>query len=141
MIVKRQEKEGWGKSVVECLAEDLRKEFPGVTGFSASGLWRMRNFYQIYYQNEKLAPMVREISWSHNILIFERCGDVLEREFYIRMTKKYGWTKNVLAIKIESKNYENTLLNQTNFNQTVPDKIKRQLWLAMSTKLVYNNNG
>lgn len=137
MIVERQEKEGWGKSVVEHLAEDLCKEFPGTSGFSVSGLWRMRNFYQIYYQNAKLAPLVREISWSHNILIFERCRDNLEREFYIRMTKKYGWTKNVLALKIEGKSYENTFLNQTNFNQTVPDKIKNQAKLAVKDEYTF----
>ena len=55
--------------------------------------------------------MVREISWTKNILIFEKCKDDLEREFYIRMTRKFGWTKNVLAIKIETNTYENTLWN------------------------------
>ena len=40
--------------------------------------------------NEKLAPFVREISWSHNIVIMERCYDLLKRDFYIRMTQKFG---------------------------------------------------
>ena len=38
-IVARQEKAEWGKAVVEQLAIDLRKEFPGISGFSASNLW------------------------------------------------------------------------------------------------------
>ena len=59
--------------------------------------------------------MVAEIGWAHNILIFEKCKDDLEREFYIRMTRKYGWTKNVLALRIDNRDYEKTLLNQTNF--------------------------
>ena len=70
MIVERQTTEGWGKAVVQRLSEDLQKEFPGIFGFSVSRLWRMRNFYQTYCQNAKLAPMVREIGWSQNILIF-----------------------------------------------------------------------
>ena len=45
----------------------------------------------------KLAPLVREISWNNNIIIMEKCKDNLQREFYIRMTKRYGWTKRVLA--------------------------------------------
>jgi len=95
LIIQRQTGETWGKSVVGNLAHDLHKEFPGIGGFSASNLWRMRLFYEAYAGNKKLAPMVREISWTKNILIFEKCKDDLEREFYIRMTRKFGWTKNV----------------------------------------------
>jgi predicted nuclease of restriction endonuclease-like (RecB) superfamily len=61
----------------------------GIGGFSASNLWRMRGFYETYAPFEKLAPLVREIGWSHNIVILERCHDFLEREFYIRMTRKF----------------------------------------------------
>lgn len=50
--------------------------------------------------------MVREIGWSHNIAIFEKCKDDLQKEFYIQMTKKYGWTKSVLIHQIESEAYE-----------------------------------
>ena len=84
MIVDRQEKQGWGKSIVENLAADLQKEFPGVQGYSRDNLWRMRKFYLQYRDNQKLAPMVQEIGWTHNIYILERCSDDLEREFYIR---------------------------------------------------------
>ena len=61
MIVERQDTEGWGKAVVENLGADLRAEFPGVGGFSASNLWRMKGFFEIYQGVEKLAPLVREI--------------------------------------------------------------------------------
>jgi predicted nuclease of restriction endonuclease-like (RecB) superfamily len=87
MIVEKQKGETWGKSVVENLAQDLRNEFHGMSGFSARNIWYMRDFYLAYYQNEILQPMVAEIGWSHNIYIFERCKDDLEREFYIRWTK------------------------------------------------------
>lgn len=60
-IVERQKSEGWGKSVVEHLAHDLQISYPGVRGFSAASLWRMRLFYEIYGGSSKLAPMVREI--------------------------------------------------------------------------------
>ena len=69
LIIERQANSPWGKSVVEQLAKDLQIEFPGVRGFSTSNLWRMRQFYQTYAKSEKLAPLVREISWSHNIVI------------------------------------------------------------------------
>jgi predicted nuclease of restriction endonuclease-like (RecB) superfamily len=44
-IVEKQRTQGWGNAVVEKLGTDLRREFPGVTGFSADNLWRMRQFY------------------------------------------------------------------------------------------------
>ena len=77
---------------MEQLAEDLQEEFAGMEGLSSRNIWRMRMFYSTY---EKLPPMVAEIGWSHNILIIEKCKGELERQFYIGMTKKYGWTKNV----------------------------------------------
>ena len=138
MIVDRQEKQGWGKSVVENLAADLQKEFPGVQGYSKDNLWRMRKFYLQYRDNQKLAPMVQEIGWTHNIYILERCGDDLEREFYIRMTRKFGWTKNVLIHQIENKTYEKTLLNQTNFNKALPEKIKNQAKLAVKDEYTFD---
>ena len=73
-INSQQSKKGWGKSIVEVLAKDIQKEFPGTRGFSAANLWRMRNFYLTYYQNKKLAPLVREISWTKNVIIMERCN-------------------------------------------------------------------
>ena len=65
LIVKRQQGESWGKSVVELLAQDLRAEFVGVGGFSARNIWRMRDFYLSYRQSEKLTPLVAEIGWTH----------------------------------------------------------------------------
>jgi len=124
--MERQKGETWGKSVVKRLADDLQTEFPGIMGFSASNLWRMRIFYETYAQNEKLAPLVREISWSKNIVIMEGCKDKLEREFYLRMARKFGWTKDVLIHQIENQTYEKTLLGQTNFDQTLPEDIRNQ---------------
>ena len=62
LISNRQEGETWGRSVVETLASDLRKEFPGISGFSAANLWRIKHFYETYAHDEKLASLVREIS-------------------------------------------------------------------------------
>jgi len=138
MIIKRQQGETWGKSVIEELANDLQIEFPGIRGFSASNLWRMREFYRSYNKNKKLAPLVREIAWTHNIVIMELCKDNLEREFYIRMTRKMGWTKNVLLHQIENKTYEKTITNQTNFDATVSDAIRSQAKLAVKDEYLFD---
>jgi predicted nuclease of restriction endonuclease-like (RecB) superfamily len=138
MIVIKQQDASWGKSVVEKLAKDLQAEFPGISGFSARNIWNMRNFYVTYSQNEKLQPMVAEIGWTHNLVILEKCKDDLEREFYIRMTRKFGWTKNVLIHQIENQTYEKTLLNQTNFDQSISAEIRNQLKLAVKDEYTFD---
>ena len=75
--------------------------------------------------------MVGEISWAKHLIVVSRCKDRLEREFYIRMGAKFGWTKDVLALQIDNQSYEKTLLNQTNFDQTVPAKYRDQAKLAV----------
>ncbi|KYC39363.1 hypothetical protein WA1_32025 [Scytonema hofmannii PCC 7110] len=138
MIVTRQQEASWGKSVVEQLARDLQAEFPGISGFSTRNIWNMRSFYVTYSQNEKLQPMVAEIGWTHNLVILEKCKDDLEREFYIRMTRKFGWTKNVLSHQIENKTYEKTLLNQTNFDKAVPEEIRDRAKLAVKDEYTFD---
>ena len=77
-IYRQQQENGWGKSIVQVLSKELQKEFPGAKGYSSANLWRMRNFYLTYCESEKLAPLVREISWSNNIVIMEKCKDDLQ---------------------------------------------------------------
>ncbi len=138
MIMERQEGKTWGKSVVERLADDLKSEFPGIKGFSTSNLWRMKLLFEAYAKNEKLAPMAREIGWTHNYIILEKCKDNLQREFYLRMTRKFGWTKNVLIHQIENQTYEKTLLSKTSFDQTLPESIQRQAKLAVKDEYLFD---
>jgi predicted nuclease of restriction endonuclease-like (RecB) superfamily len=138
MIVQRRLDEGWGKAVVQKLSADLQSEFPGVGGFSPSNLWRMKGFYEIYSSSPKLAPLVREIAWSHNLVIMEQCPDALEREFYIRMTRKFGWTKNVLIHQIDNQSYKKTLLGQTNFDQALTPELRAQAKLAVKDEYTFD---
>lgn len=130
-IDKKLNEKGWGKSVVETLAKELQKEFPAVKGFSTRNLWRMKNFYNEYSEDEFLPPMVAEISWTKNNVILEKCKDLSEREFYLKMTKRYGWTKDVLINNIENKAFEKYLINQNNFDMTVAPKYQLQAKLAV----------
>jgi len=120
MIVERQKGKTWGKAVVDRLAKDLQGEFPGVRGLSASNLWRMKVFYETYARSPKLAPVVREIAWSHNLIVMERCKDEAERTFYLMMARRHGWSKNVLIHQIENRSYQKYLNNQTNFDKALP---------------------
>lgn len=86
----------------------------------------MRNLYQSYDENEKLAPLVREIGWSHNMIIIEKCKDPLRREFYLKMTIREGWSKRTLAAKIKNQAYERWALKQDNFEQTLPQALAKK---------------
>jgi predicted nuclease of restriction endonuclease-like (RecB) superfamily len=103
MIVERQAKDKHGDATVKQLAKDLQVEFKGVAGFSWRNLFNMREFYLTYCENPKLQPLVAIIGWSHNLAILQQCKDPLEREFYIKMTKKFGWSKNVLIHQVDNK--------------------------------------
>lgn len=138
IIVEQQEGNTWGKSIVRKLSEDLQRDFPGMSGFSASNLWRMRAFYEEYQANEKLAPLVREIAWSHNLVIMERCSDPLEREFYLRMARKFGWSKNVLVHQVENQTYEKSMIGQTNFDKTLTPEIQAQAKLAVQDEFSFD---
>ncbi|GHT78515.1 hypothetical protein FACS189464_2090 [Bacteroidia bacterium] len=124
--IAEKQAENWGKSIVSTLSKELQAEFPGASGFSEGNLWLMAQFYTEYQAVANLVPLVREISWSKHVSILKKCKDNLERDFYIRSTRKFGWTKNVLIHQIENKTYEKYLLNQTNFNETLPEKIKNR---------------
>lgn len=143
IIEHKQREQGWGKSVVEVLSKELQKEFPGAKGYTARNLWFMRQFYAEYsgmtnlkpmvsdLSNSKLPPLVADISWTKNIVIIQKCKDPLERIFYIKATRRFGWTKDVLINNIENKAYERYLTNQTNFDDTVPEKYRLQAKLAV----------
>lgn len=137
-ITEQQAALGWGKSVVENLSRDIQKEFPGIKGFGVSNMWDMARFYTEYQSNEILQPLVGEISWSKHIVILTKCKETQQRQFYILATKKYGWTKDVLINKIEAKTYENYLLGQSNFDLTLPEKIKNQAMLALKDEYTFD---
>ena len=138
LIHQRQAAGGWGRSVVQRLAADLQKEFPGRSGFSATNLWLMKQFYETYYRKPKLQPLVGEISWAKNLVIMARCKDLLEKEFYLRATARFGWTKAVLQHQIDNQSYPKYLLNQTNFDQTLPPEIKAQAVLAVKDHYTFD---
>ncbi len=138
-IVIKQQQFGWGKSIVELLAKELQKEFVGINGFSARNLWYMRNLYEQYCNSHLiLQPLVAEIPWTHNILILEKCKDEHERFYYINMTKQFQWSKSQLINAIENKSYQNTLISQNNFEQTLSPKIADDARMIIKDKYIFD---
>lgn len=94
-IVERQIQHGWGKAIVERLAEDLRHSFTTTLGFSARNLWDMRHFYLEYKDYPNLRQLVAEIPWGQNLVILAKVKDPKAREYYLSATKEMGWTRDI----------------------------------------------
>ncbi|AIL66144.1 hypothetical protein NOVO_09175 (plasmid) [Rickettsiales bacterium Ac37b] len=138
IIVQKQAEQGWGKSVVELLAKELQAEFPGTQGFSVTSLWRMRNFYLAYHNDSKLAQAAREIAWTHNFVIIERCKDNLEREYYIQIVRRSGWSRETLMRAIKNQSYEKFILNQTNFETKLSPVMSKEAKLALKDEYSFD---
>jgi predicted nuclease of restriction endonuclease-like (RecB) superfamily len=131
MVTERQAAGAHGTAVVKRLSVDLQAEFPGIVGFSWRNLFYMSEFFTAYRDRSKLQPLVAIIGWTQNLVILQRCKEPLEREFYLRMTAKFGWTKDVLIHQIENQSYEKTLLGQTNFDKALTPELRAQAKLAV----------
>lgn len=138
MIVERQRDAEHGAAIAEQLSHDLRAEFPGISGFSRRNVFYMREFYLLYRDDQRVQPLVAQIGWTHNLVIFQRCKDPLEREFYLRMTRKFGWSKNVLIHQIDNQSYEKSLLGQTNFDQALTPAQRAQAKLAVKDEYTFD---
>ena len=99
-------KENWGQGVVQELAARLQRKAPELKGFSASNIWRMKQFYETYRDNKILASLLREINWTNHLLIMSRAKNDEEREFYLRLSKEYNYTVRDLERQIKSSMFE-----------------------------------
>ena len=102
--------ENWGMGVVEDLAKYIKTQEPTLKGFTARNLWRMKQFYEAYKDNQKLTPLVTEISWTNNLIILSSAKTDEEREFYLLLASRERYSKRELERQIKSGIYERTML-------------------------------
>lgn len=129
MIAEKQSTSNWGKKLIEQLATDLKKEFPGVAGFSRTNLYSMRQFYQYFsttdFQQlagniEIVQQLVGQLPWGHLSMLIRKVKAEKEMLFYIQQTLENQWSRDVLALQIKSNLYERQGKALTNFDTTLP---------------------
>jgi predicted nuclease of restriction endonuclease-like (RecB) superfamily len=143
-IVEKQQALGWGESVVEMVAADLRQAFPSMSGFSPRNVWYMRRLYEAYSSPEFLALVVREMSkrgptpilqqlvaeipWGQHITIIEKLIAPAARLWYLRATAQFGWSRNVLLNQIKAGAYERAVTEKKthNFDLALPEHFAEQ---------------
>jgi predicted nuclease of restriction endonuclease-like (RecB) superfamily len=118
-ISNKIEQSEWGDAVVTELARYIQTNEPEIKGFSDKNLWRMKQFYETYKEFPKLSPVVREISWTNNTLIFSRCKTIEEKEFYLKLVKQENYSKRELDRQISASLFERTLIGNTKLSTAV----------------------
>lgn len=103
--------DGWAKGTVEQLAAYIARLEPGIRGFSAQNLWRMRQFFEAYPAAEKLSTLLRQLPWSAHLHILSRTKRKEEREFYLRIAAQQRWSVREVARQIDSGLFERAILN------------------------------
>jgi predicted nuclease of restriction endonuclease-like (RecB) superfamily len=119
-ILNREEQEGWGAKVVDRLAKDLKAAFPDLTGFSARNMRYMKALAEAYPDEAILQRSVAILPWRHNIVLLEKLKDQEQRLWYAAQASANGWSRDILAMQIDSDLYRRQGGAVTNFDRTLP---------------------
>jgi predicted nuclease of restriction endonuclease-like (RecB) superfamily len=101
----------WGEGIVEQLAQHIATTQPGLRGFSAKNIWRMRQFFEAYRDSPILSALPRELPWTHNLIILSRSKRPEEREFYLKMAVQEKWSSRELERQFDTALFERVVLN------------------------------
>ena len=119
-ILQQEQQQGWGAELVVRLAQDLRQDFPSLTGFSPRNMRYMKAFAEAWPDEAILQQLVAKIPWGHNVRLLDKVKDQAERAWYVHETIENGWSRNVLAAQVESGLYHRQGRAVSNFSRTLP---------------------
>ena len=111
-ISEKTQNSSYGDSYVQGLADFFVKEYPELKGFTRRGLYRMKQFYELYKDDEKMSTLLTQLSWSNHLKIMSACKSKEERYFYIDLCIKERYSARELARQIDSSYYERYMLSQ-----------------------------
>jgi len=117
----------WGDGVVAQVAEHIARTQPGLRGFTRPNLFRMRQFYEAYRGDEKVSALLRQLPWTHNLIILSQSKRPEEREFYLRLAIREQWSSRELERQFKGALFERTVLTPAKVSalvtQTHPDAL------------------
>ncbi len=109
-ISKKLQAAEWGDGVVDQLARHLARTQPNLRGFTRPNLFRMRQFYETYQHDEKVSALLRQLPWTHNLIIFSQSKRPEEREFYLKMATQEKWSSRELERQFKAALFERTVV-------------------------------
>jgi predicted nuclease of restriction endonuclease-like (RecB) superfamily len=104
-------KSAWGNSFIDATAEYIKENCPGIKGFNRRGLYRMRQFYETYKDNEFVSALLTQINWASHLLIMSGAKDIEEKEFYMSLCVKEKYSSRELERQIKSAYYQRYMLS------------------------------
>lgn len=117
IISRKIEAAEWGDAVVARLAQFIARTEPGLRGFTRRNLFRRRQFYEAYWEDKKVSPLVTQLPWSHHLIILGQSKRPEEREFYVRLSIQERWSKRELERQFKTALFERVVLNPPKVSQ------------------------
>ncbi|KPZ28173.1 Uncharacterized protein ALO38_02363 [Pseudomonas coronafaciens pv. zizaniae] len=108
-ISRKIENAEWGDAVVSQLAAHLATTQPGLRGFTRRNLFRMRQFFEVYRDNEKVSAVLTQLPWTHHLIIFTQSRRPEEREFYLEMAIREKWSSRDLERQFKTALFERSV--------------------------------
>ena len=94
----------------------MKINYPNMKGFNRSNIYRMVQFYETYKDNEIVAPLARQLTWTNNVIILGATKSIEEKEFYMRLCIENNYKKEELIRQIKSGYYERYMLSNNKLN-------------------------
>ena len=110
-VSRKLESAAWGEGVVDELARYIKQRHPEFGGFTRASLFRMRQFYDIYRLQPKVAALLRQLPWTHHLMILARCKRPEEREFYLLAAAREHWSSRELQRQLNGALFERTIVH------------------------------
>ncbi len=106
----------FGEKSIDKVAKFIKEKHPSLKGFNKRGLYRMKQFYETYADDEFVSPLVTQISWTNHLLIMSGSKSKEERHFYLSMCITEKYSKRELERQMDSAFFERYMLStSTNF--------------------------
>lgn len=110
-ISRKLDSAAWGEGVVDELARYIKRHHPEFGGFTRASLFRMRQFHDIYRRHTKVAALLRQLPWTHHLMILARCKRPEEREFYLNTATREHWSSRELQRQLNGALFERTIVH------------------------------
>ena len=110
-VSQKTERDGWGRSTVKQLSDYILSKEPGLRGYSAQNIWRMKQFFETYRDRPELSSLLRANTWSNNLHIMSKSKSEAERIFYLKLASKEKYKARELERQIDSGYYERLILS------------------------------
>ena len=101
----------YGDGYIKSIADFIAKEYPDIKGFNKRGLYRMKQFYETYEDNEKVSTLLTQLSWSNHLKLMSACKTPEERFFYMNLAIKERYSARELARQVDSAYFERYMLS------------------------------